>query len=255
MWVSLPRTAARPRADEVVLRGAAFWGRSFGAGRGAGTALGVRSFAFEAIFPPNTFNKSAVLLCFCMVWIVWTVWIVWRVSPVWLYSSRFPKRHKGDGELEHFFAGSGIEGFPALANGVLVTFARAQMHRDDRRADVLAAFLDQAPEQGVPPHLIEKHPDDRIGVLDLNEFNSLGGLPDVGRRGGRDDDCNIGGPHRRRGRLVFPVGWRVVKLNIVFAVRRHAPAAHQAERSCGGALSVPILDRDRLAGLLERFME
>src|ERR1035441_8998119 len=101
---------------------------------------------------------------------VWIVWIVCRVWLVWRYSSRFPKRHKGDGKLKHLLAGGRIEGFPSLANGVLVTFAGAQMHRDDRRADVLAAFLDQAPEQGVPPHLIEEHPDDRIGVLGLNEF-------------------------------------------------------------------------------------
>src|ERR1022692_2041564 len=41
----------------------------------------------------------------------------------------------------------------------------AQMHWDDRRADILAAFFDQAPEESVPPHLIKEHPDDRIGVL------------------------------------------------------------------------------------------
>src|ERR1017187_10478049 len=122
--MSLPRTAARPRAGWVALRGAAFCGRGFGAGRRAGIALGADSFSFEAIFPPNTFNKSAVLLCFGMVWIVW---IVWLVSPVWRYSSRFPKRHKGDGKLEHFFAGGCIKSFPALANGVQVTFAGAQM--------------------------------------------------------------------------------------------------------------------------------
>src|ERR1017187_8198457 len=250
--MSLPRTAARPRAGWVALRGAAFCGRGFGAGRLAGIALGADGFAFEATFPPNTFNKSAVLLCFGMVWIVW---IVWRVSPVWLYSSRFPKRHKGDGKLKHLLAGGRIEGFPALANGVLVTFAGAQMHRDDRRADVLAAFFDQAPEQGVPPHLIEEHPDDRFGVFGFHKLYGLGRLPDVGRRGGRDDDCNIGRPHRRRSRLVLQVGRRVVELNIILAVRRHALAVDQAQRSCRGALGVPVLDSDRLAGLLECLME
>src|ERR1022692_2171119 len=98
MWMSLPRTAARPRGDWAVLRGAGFWCRGFGAGRLAGIALGAGGFAFEATFPPNTFNKSAVLLCFGMVWIVWIVCRVWRVSPVWLYSRRFPERHKGNGK-------------------------------------------------------------------------------------------------------------------------------------------------------------
>src|ERR1035441_2107864 len=102
MWMSLPRTAARPRVGWVALRGAAFCGRGFDAGRLAGIALGTDSFAFEAIFPPNTFNKSAVLLCFGMVWIVCRVWLV---SPVWVYSRRFPPRHPGDGKLEDPFSG------------------------------------------------------------------------------------------------------------------------------------------------------
>src|ERR1035441_5694490 len=41
-------------------------------------AFAARGLTFEVIFPPNTFNRSAVLLCFCMVSIVYEVSIVYR---------------------------------------------------------------------------------------------------------------------------------------------------------------------------------
>jgi hypothetical protein len=31
---------------------------------------------------------------------------------------------EGDRELQHFFAGCGVEGLPALTNGMFVTFGR-----------------------------------------------------------------------------------------------------------------------------------
>ena len=93
--------------------------------------------------------------------------------------------------MQNLFAGAGIKSAPALADGVLVAFAGAQMDRNHRRPDILATFLDESPKEGVPFDLVEEHPDRGVWILSPHELDGLGGLPDIGRGGRRHHDGEV----------------------------------------------------------------
>ena len=74
---------------------------------------------------------------------------------------------------------------------MLVAFASAELHRENGRANLLGALVNQTAKDRILPDLIEEYPHDRLRSLGLGEPDGLLGLPDIGRGRGGDYENDI----------------------------------------------------------------